>query len=212
MTNIYEQNDFNEILKGRRSVRNYDPAVKISKEEMENILADAVTAPSSINMQPWRFVVIDSEEGKAKLKPHIKFNTLQNDTSAAMILVLGDLDHYDYAEQIYGTAVEKGLMPLEMKEKQLAAFGPHFASISKEALTKTVLIDGGLVAMQLMLVARAYGYDTNPIGGFDAEGTFAEFDIDADRYVPIMFLSIGKAVDAGYESVRLPIADITTWK
>jgi nitroreductase len=28
-----------------------------------------------------------------------------------------------------------------------------------------VLVDGSLVSMQLMLAARAYRYDTNPIGG-----------------------------------------------
>ncbi len=57
-------NDFMDIMKGRRSIRNYDPAVKISKEEMTQILEEATTAPSSVNAQPWRFLVIDSPEGK----------------------------------------------------------------------------------------------------------------------------------------------------
>lgn len=43
-----------ELLK-RRSIRSYDPNVKISKEEMIEILAKASRAPSSMNMQPWRF-------------------------------------------------------------------------------------------------------------------------------------------------------------
>ena len=30
-----------------------------------------------------------------------------------------------------------------------------------------VNIDSSLMAMQLMLTAKAHGYDTNPIGGFD---------------------------------------------
>ena len=34
MKNTQEVNDFKEILRGRRSIRNYDPTVKISKEEM----------------------------------------------------------------------------------------------------------------------------------------------------------------------------------
>jgi len=59
------QTDFMEIVKGRRSIRNYDTDVKISKEEMTQILEEATLAPSSVNMQPWRFLVIDSEEGKA---------------------------------------------------------------------------------------------------------------------------------------------------
>lgn len=41
---MIKTNDFMEIMKGRRSIRNYDPAVKISKEEMTEILEEATTA------------------------------------------------------------------------------------------------------------------------------------------------------------------------
>lgn len=63
---MIKTNDFMDIMKGRRSIRNYDPTVRISKEEMTEILEEATTAPSSVNAQPWRFLVIDSPEGKEK--------------------------------------------------------------------------------------------------------------------------------------------------
>ena len=85
MTNPIQQNDFQEIISGRRSIRQYDPSVKISKEEMEQMLAEATLAPSSVNMQPWRFLVIESEEGKATLAPLASFNQNQVNTSAAVI-------------------------------------------------------------------------------------------------------------------------------
>ena len=56
-------NDFSDIVYNRRSIRNFDPSVKIPREELLEILDKTVTAPSSVNMQPWRFVVVDSEEG-----------------------------------------------------------------------------------------------------------------------------------------------------
>ena len=93
MKNTQEVNDFKEILRGRRSIRNYDTSVKISKEEMTEILEEATLAPSSVNMQPWRFVVIESEEGKAKLAPLAKFNQLQVETSSAVIALFGDLNN-----------------------------------------------------------------------------------------------------------------------
>lgn len=102
-----QNNDFEEIVTGRRSVRVYDETVKISKEEMTAILEEAVLAPSSVNLQPWRFVVAESDEAKAKLRPLIRFNTRQNDTSAAMILIFGDLECYVYAEEIYNQAFFK---------------------------------------------------------------------------------------------------------
>ena len=60
-------NDFNEITYGRRSVKLYDPEVKISREEMTEILSEASRAPSSINLQPWRFLVVDKLKVKKSL-------------------------------------------------------------------------------------------------------------------------------------------------
>lgn len=205
-------NDFNAIVTGRHSVRIYDETVKISKEEMTEILNEAATAPSSVNMQPWRFLVIDSEEGKAKLAPLAKFNQNQVNTSSAMIAVFGDLRNYDSMEEIYGTAVELGLMPQEVKDRQVAALSNYFSNIDPGLNRDTVLIDGGLISMQLMLVARAHGYDTCPIGGFEKDQIAEAFGLDKDRYVPIMLISIGKAKDAGYQSYRLPAEKIAEWK
>ena len=81
-------NDFNEILESRKSVKGFDPNYKIPHEEMNEIISKATKAPSSVNMQPWRFVVVESDEAKAKLRPLIRFNTSQNDTFSAMIVIL----------------------------------------------------------------------------------------------------------------------------
>ncbi|WP_438349368.1 nitroreductase family protein [Paenibacillus sp. FA6] len=205
-------NDFTEIITGRRSIKDYDTSVKISREEMTEILTEATLAPSSINLQPWRFVVIESPEAKAVLAPLARFNQNQVETSAAVIAVFGDLNNFDKAEEIYGKAVELGYMPLETKEMQLPRLSAHFATLDPQDNRETVLIDGGLVSMQLMLVARAHGYDTNPIGGFEKDQIAEAFGLDKDRYVPVMLISIGKAADQGYKSVRLPIDTIAQWK
>ncbi|MFY7752346.1 MAG: nitroreductase family protein [Exiguobacterium acetylicum] len=206
------QTDFMEIVKGRRSIRNYDTDVKISKEEMTQILEEATLAPSSVNMQPWRFLVIDSEEGKATLAPLAKFNQVQVETSSAVIAVFGDMNAVDQLENIYDTAVAKGLMPQEVRDRQVPAIQGMYSSVSANDLKDSILIDSGLVSMQLMLVARAHGYDTNPIGGYEKDQITEAFGLEKERYVPVMLLSIGKAVDAGYPSVRLPINDIADWK
>ncbi|WP_214766304.1 MULTISPECIES: nitroreductase family protein [unclassified Exiguobacterium] len=204
--------DFMEIVKGRRSIRNYDTDVKISKEEMTQILEEATLAPSSVNMQPWRFLVIDSEEGKATLAPLAKFNQVQVETSSAVIAVFGDMNAVDSIDTIYDMAVEKGLMPQEVRDRQVPAIKGFYRPEDTDTLRDSILIDSGLVSMQLMLVARVHGYDTNPIGGYEKDQIAEAFGMDKDRYLPVMLLSIGKAVDAGYPSVRLPINDITDWK
>lgn len=211
MQKLKVTNDFDQIVNGRRSIKLYDPTVKISREEMSEIIAQASRAPSSINLQPWRFLVIDSEEGKEKLLPLASFNSNQVKTSSAVIAIFGDLNNFDYAEEIFGKAVELGYMPAEVKEMQLNYFTPLFEEISKEQMKDTVMLDSGLVAMQLMLVARSYGYDTNPIGGYDKEQIAEVFGMDKERYVPVMLISIGKGVNEGYPSYRLPVEAITTW-
>lgn len=205
-------NDFSSVVFGRKSVRVYDETVKISHEEMLEMIQETTTAPSSVNMQPWRFVVAESEKAKAKLKPLIRFNTRQNDTSSAMVMIFGDMNCYEYGEEIYDQAVAEGKVPAEVRDQQLAAILPYYQNFTREQMNDVVKIDASLAAMQFMLVARSHGYETNPIGGFEADQLAEAFDLDKERYVPVMILSVGKAVEEGYESVRLAPEKITTFK
>lgn len=205
-------NDFKEIITGRRSIREYDPSVKISKEEMTEILTEATLAPSSVNLQPWRFLVIDSKEGKETLKPLAMFNQKQVETSSAVIAVFVDMNSLAYIEEIYDTAVERGLMPAEVRDRQVPGIKGMLSSVPEQQMKEMNLIDAGLVSMQLMLAARAHGYDTNPIGGYEKDQIAEAYGMDKERYQPVMLISIGKAAEEGYQSVRLPIEEIAEWK
>ncbi len=101
-----------------------------------------------------------------------------------MIAVFADMNSDDYLEEIYSKAVELGYMPQEVKDRQIAALTAHFEKLPEQVNRETILIDGGLVSMQLMLTARAHGYDTNPIGGYDKEKIAEVFGMDKERYVP----------------------------
>ena len=178
---------------------------------MLEILDKTVTAPSSVNMQPWRFVVVDSEEGKEKLTPFVSYNGVQNETSSAMVLIFADLKSQERAEDIYGKAVAQGKMPEEVKEKQLSSIVPMYENAPREMMNEIVHIDASLAAMQLMLVARSYGYDTNAIGGYKKDGLAKAFCLDEDRHVPVLLIALGKANEEGFESVRLDASDVTTF-
>lgn len=195
----------------RRSIRKYDKEIKISKEEMTLILEKATRAPSSMNMQPWRFVVVESDEAKEKLRPVLYGNQMQLETSSAMICIFTDLKKYEYAEKIYNKAVDAGLMPPEVREKQLRNISNMIHTINLDAVEKGGLIDSGLVAMSLMIVAKEHGYDTCSIGGFRHDMIATALGLDEERYKPVLILSIGKKAEDGYPSIRLDIDDITTW-
>lgn len=156
--------------------------------------------------------MVHSAEGKEKLRPLVQFNARQNDTSAAMLIILGDTQSDLYVEKIYDTAVEQGKMPKEIRDKQVAQILGMYPQIPRELKIEIAKIDASLFAMQLMLVARAHGYDTNPMAGFERDQIVSAFDLDDHRYVPVMILSIGKAKDEGHESVRLGSEEITFWR
>lgn len=61
--------------------------------------------------------------------------------------------------------------------------------------------------MQLMLMARAKGYNTVPMGGYD-HAKFAEVFAIPEQYVTIMLIAIGKAAKPGHPTTRLPIEDV----
>lgn len=206
LSQTVEQQPFFNVIQERRSVRSYDPDVKISREEMNEILQQAALAPSGANLQPWRFLVIDSQELKQKLFP-IAFDQQQVIEASAVIAVLGDLEGYKLAEKIYGMAVDAGYMPAETAKSFVERYQGLFASMPPETVLQKVSIDGGLVSMQLMLVARAKGYDTVPMGGFDQAKFVEAFDIP-ERYAPIMLIAIGKAAKPGHPTLRLPIEDV----
>lgn len=207
-----QTNDFTQILEGRRSIRKYDSSVAITREEMLAMLDEAAKAPSSVNMQPWRFLIVQSEEGRKTLGPLLQFNTRQNKTSSAMIVIFGDMLCYENADKIYGSAAEGGIMPKLMAKAKVAAIVPAYKKLSRQRMNDIVKIDSSLLAMQFMLVARSHGYDTNPIGGFEQEKVAEAFGLDSNRYVPVLILAVGKAESEGHTSYRLPAKDLTWWR
>lgn len=205
-------NDFKDIVFNRHSVKLFDENFKINHDEMLEMIKEATKAPSSVNMQPWRFLVVESEEAKKTLRPLIRFNTRQNDTSSAMIIIFGDMKCYEKGEQIYSETVKQGYMPEDVKKELMDVFMPEYMNASKEKMNDIVKIDSSLAAMQLMLVARAHGYETNPIGGFEGDKLTKAFNLDEERYVPVIIIAIGKGIEEPHKSIRLNPEEITMFK
>lgn len=198
------------ILTTRKSIRNYDENFKIERSELEEILKIASRAPSSQNLQPTRVVVIESIEGKNKVRNTLYGNESQLDTSSAFMVLFTDTLKYEMTEKIFSQSVNLGLMPKEVMNRQLSMFDEVKGKLTLDQITKTGILDAGLFGMQLMLTAKEFGYDTCPIGGFNKSTINEAIGIDS-RYVPVLIISIGKAAEDGYESLRLPLEEIVTY-
>ena len=194
----------------RKSIRLYDENHKIPRDVFEQILKDTYRAPSSMNLQPWRLYIVETKEAKEQLKTVLYGNDLQLNTSSAMVVFFGDKDKFELADKLYSKAVDEGKMTVSVKEAQLKKIENLKVYMTEDKIKKDIYIDGGLVAMQFMQVAKSYGYDTCAIGGYNSDKINEALKIDK-RYLPILIVSIGKAKEDGHHSVRLDLEDTTTW-
>ncbi|HZG77157.1 MAG TPA: nitroreductase family protein, partial [Paenibacillus sp.] len=55
------------VMEERHSVRAYVPGVTMPKEDLDAILRAAGSAPSSWNLQPWKFLAIEDAALREKL-------------------------------------------------------------------------------------------------------------------------------------------------
>ena len=193
--------DFFEVITSRRSVKYYDNEVKIPREKMLEMLDIANRAPSFCNFQQWRYIVVDSVEGKEKLA-EANYNKVQNDTAAAIIILLGDMNYFDEFHNIYGRAVEEGYMPKDVKDDLEQSMEDLVNSLSDEVKKEIVYYDCGLWSMQFANIARANDYDTNILAGFSKEKVRELFDIHEDL-IPVMLIAVGKKEKDGHQTTRL---------
>ena len=203
-------NDFKDIMLNRHSYRKFKTDVKISREEINEMLEEALSAPSACNLQSWHFVVCDDEEGKKKARSvMMPFNYPQTDTSSALIFVLGDTQsHYKYRD-VWNKACENGQISPEERDKVFKTFLPLYEHADRSFLEKDATIDGSMAAMQLMLVARAHGYEANPMSGYYFDKVAPALGLDGDRYIPITSIAIGKPDGDFTKSVRYNVNEVT---
>lgn len=79
--------DFTSLAKHRYSCRKYT-SEKPSEELIEKIIGTARLAPSAVNFQPWKFIVVDEETVLAELKATYGKEWLQ--AAPIVIAVCGD--------------------------------------------------------------------------------------------------------------------------
>ncbi|WHY75571.1 nitroreductase family protein [Neobacillus sp. WH10] len=195
-----------ELIKERHSVRKYDPTYKISQGDIKDILTEATQAPSSSNLQPWRFIVIQDQETKKELRT-IANNQEQVETASAVIAVLGDKEMYKSVEKVYRSAHEAGYMDEANMERLIESTNKTYPFAPEEIRKNIAAFDAGLISMQIMLIAKDRGFDTVPMGGFNKEQFMEKFKV-SDRYFPVVLIPIGKAAAPAFKTNRLPLEDV----
>jgi len=191
-----------ELIRARCTAESFEAGRELSEETIRALVADATCAPSSFNLQHWRFVAVRRAEDRDKLCA-AAFGQQQVKDAAVTFIVLGDLRATERLPQILDPAVARGALP----EAKAAAWVRMAREIYADPTTARdeAIRSASLAAMTLMLAARARGLASAALSGFDPARVMREFGI-GERYLPVMLLSIGPAT--GPASSRMPRLEV----
>lgn len=173
-----------DAIKTRRSVKHFDPAHRMTDEEIAQLIELAKLAPSSFNMQNYRFVLVRDPELRKQIRAVAWDQTQVTDASLLVILCADLTAHLNNPQRYWAHA------PQEVQDILVPALTPFYDGkptlIRDEAMRST-----GFAGMTLMLAARDMGYDSCPMIGFDAEAVAKLINLPGDHVLSFM-LAIGK--------------------
>lgn len=172
-------------IRSRRSVKHFDPDHRLDAEEIRTLLEHAMLSPTSFNIQNWRFVAVTDPETKDALREAAWGQAQVSEASLTLLLCADLLAHRD-AERYWVHApepVRKTLVPM------IAPFYEDKPAMQRDEAMRSI----GIAGQTLMLAARAMGYDSCPMIGFDPIKVAEIIRLPADHVIGMM-LTVGKAL------------------
>ncbi|PKG58697.1 NAD(P)H-dependent oxidoreductase [Shewanella sp. Choline-02u-19] len=208
-------------LDKRYTAKKYDASKRIPQTDLDVIYEAMRLSASSINSQPWKFIVIESDQAKQRMhdtfankfqfnQPHIK--------SASHVILFAH--NPSYTREDYAKVVDKGIEDGRTKpEDREQAFG-GFAFVSlntdekgnNEAWTKSQTY---LAVGNTMHALARLGIDSTPMEGVDSELIGEIFKDELGGYVCEVALAIGyhhpdEDYNANLPKSRLASKDVMT--
>jgi nitroreductase len=156
-----------QAIRDRRATPSFD-GTPIPAEDLRKIIEAGLSAPSGYNLQPWRFIVIQSEEQKRRLRS-AAYNQGKVEEASVVIVACGDADGWrkDVDQMLYQG--RNGGMPEAYAAQASDRITHYMSRFSSEEmhgwLNKMVM----LAVTHMMLMAEVMGYDTAPMEGFEQE-------------------------------------------
>ncbi len=192
--------DTTTAIRERRSVKHYDPTHRMSEAEIRELLELALLSPTSFNMQNWRFVVVTDQEKKDALRA-ASWNQAQVSEASVTILLCADLHSYKGGERYWEYA------PQPVKEMIVPMIAPFYesnASLQRDEAMRSI----GIAGQTIMLAAKAMGYDSCPMIGFDAAKVAQIINLPENHIVGMM-IPVGKALKpANPRGGQLPYEEV----
>ena len=193
-----------EAIQQRRSVKHYDPNHQMTEAEIQQLLELAVLSPTSFNIQNWRFVVARDPKLRQALRA-ASWNQAQVTDASITILVCADLKAALKEPERYWRNA-----PPEVQER-LVPMIPGFYKDKAEMQRDEAMRSGGIASQTIMLAAKAMGYDTCPMIGFDPVKVAALVNLPEDHVITMM-ITVGKAAKpAQPRGGQLPLSEVVIY-
>ena len=173
-----------EAIKSRRSVKHYDPAHRMSDEEINKLLSLAILSPTAFNIQNWRYVIVSDRELREKIRAEA-WDQAQVTDSSLFIILCADLKSWEKETARYWQNASK-----EVQDFMVPAIDSYYRG-KEQVQRDEAMRSCGIAAQTLMLAAKSMGYDSCPMDGFDFDKV-AELIKLPDDHVIAMFVAIGK--------------------
>ena len=190
-----------DAIDQRRSVKSYDPDHVMPDEDLNKILEAAIQSPTSFNMQNWRFVVVRDPELRQELRA-AAMDQAQVADASVLVIVTADLKAWERDPQRYWVNA-----PAPVAELLVNWMGPFYAG-NDQLQRDEAMRSCGLGGMTLMLAAKALGYDSCPMIGFDPDKVADLIRLPADHVIGLM-IAVGKRTADPWEKPgQLPLAEV----
>ncbi|MBU7040211.1 MAG: nitroreductase family protein [Theionarchaea archaeon] len=123
-----------EAIVTRRSVRDYQEK-PVPDEVLVDILETAKWAPSPVNSQPWRFIVIRDREILTRVMAHAKYGSHLSEVPMAIAVIATDVETFHWFNEIeenkYAAAVVATSIMLAAWEKGV---GTGWVSVDRKEI------------------------------------------------------------------------------
>ena len=164
-------------------------------------MEETIQAPTSFNIQHWRFVILRDTELRQKIR-ELGFDQAQMTDASLLILFTADM-------KAWGKGVERYWKnaPEQVSNMMVGMTGDFYKDrewLQRDEAQRSI----GMAMQTLMLAAKAMGYDSCPMIGFDIEKLAELINLPED-YVMGPMVAIGKKVkDPWPKPGQLPLAEL----
>ncbi len=196
--------NFKKIVTERYAAKKFDGKL-INSKKVDELFELIRLAPSSYNLQPWKIKVITDQKIKEQLKP-ASWNQEQITTCSHLLVfcantdVMGNIDRMDHLVRAKG-------MPEEGRKSYIQMMRDAFKDSDQKENLSWAQRQVYLALENALLGAKALGFDSCPMEGFDA-AQYAEILKLPQNLVPTVLCPIGYAADQPRPKTRFPKEDI----